>query len=95
MTQEQNNVDVEQLKATIAAMRDWGIQVEGRLASQMIVNDVLFNLLNKHLGITEAQIEEEVILVSKEVEKSIKAQEESIETEAVKEAKEAVEKSNN
>ena len=95
MTQEQNNVDVEQLKATIAAMRDWGIQVEGRLASQMIVNDVLFNLLNKHLGITEAQIEEEVILVSKEVEKSIKAQEESITAEAVKEAKEAVEKSNN
>jgi len=95
MTQEQNNVDVEQLKATIAAMRDWGIQVEGRLASQMIINDVLFNLLNKHLGITEAQIEEEVILVSKEVEKSIKAQEESIAAEAVKEAKEAVEKSNN
>ena len=76
-------------------MRDWGIQVEGRLASQMIVNDVLFNLLNKHLGITEAQIEEEVILVSKEVEKSIKAQEESIAAEAVKEAEEAVEKSNN
>ena len=50
MTQEQNNIDVEQLKAIIAAMRDWGIQVEGRLASQMIVNDVLFNLLNKHLG---------------------------------------------
>ena len=95
MTQEQNNVDVEQLKATIAAMRDWGIQVEGRLASQMIVNDVLFNLLNKHLGITEAQIEEEVILVSKEVEKSIKAQEESIAAEAVKEAEEAVEKANN
>ena len=95
MTQEQNNIDVEQLKATITAMRDWGIQVEGRLASQMIVNDVLFNLLNKHLGITEAQIEEEVILVSKEVEKSIKAQEESIAAEAVKEAKEAVEKSNN
>ena len=95
MTQEQNNVDVEQLKATIAAMRDWGIQVEGRLASQMIVNDVLFNLLNKHLGITEAQIEEEVILVSKEVEKSIKAQEESIAAEAVKEAEDAVEKANN
>ena len=95
MTQEQNNIDVEQLKATIAAMRDWGIQVEGRLASQMIVNDVLFNLLNKHLGITEAQIEEEVILVSKEVEKSIKAQEESIAAEAVKEAEEAVEKANN
>ena len=94
MTQEQNNVDVEQLKATIAAMRDWGIQVEGRLASQMIVNDVLFNLLNKHLGITEAQIEEEVILVSKEVEKSIKAQEESIVAEAVKEAEEAVQKAN-
>lgn len=94
MTQEQNNIDVEQLKATIAAMRDWGIQVEGRLASQMIVNDVLFNLLNKHLGITEAQIEEEVILVSKEVEKSIKAQEESIAAEAVKEAEEAVEKAN-
>ena len=95
MTQEQNNIDVEQLKATIAAMRDWGIQVEGRLASQMIVNDVLFNLLNKHLGITKAQIEEEVILVSKEVEKSIKAQEESIAAEAVKEAEEAVEKANN
>ena len=95
MTQEQNNVDVEQLKATIAAMRDWGIQVEGRLASQMIINDVLFNLLNKHLGITEAQIEEEVILVSKEVEKSIKAQEESIAAEAVKEAENAVEKANN
>ena len=94
MTQEQNSIDVEQLKATIAAMRDWGIQVEGRLASQMIVNDVLFNLLNKHLGITEAQIEEEVILVSKEVEKSIKAQEESIAAEAVKEAEEAVEKAN-
>ena len=95
MTQEQNNIDVEQLKAIIAAMRDWGIQVEGRLASQMIVNDVLFNLLNKHLGITEAQIEEEVILVSKEVEKSIKAQEESIAAEAVKEAEEAIEKANN
>ena len=94
MTQEQNNTDLDQLKATIAAMRDWGIQVEGRLASQMIVNDVLFNLLNKHLGITESQIEEEVILVSKEVENSIKAHEESIASEAVKEAEEAIEKVN-